>query len=125
MMKVKSNKRKCSSVTNVTILVRDVLDQPKTNVKVATKDSKCETILVSLVLDVFLVRSKLTPKMLNVSKMMDPDARLASHVSTRNATDVILLSPVRCAREVPSELLKVLVRTAPKVASNVKIRTPV
>jgi hypothetical protein len=111
-------------VPSVTLLVRDAQDLLSTNVKVALKDSNSETVLASPEVDAYPVRSKLTPPILSVSKMMEPDVKNAKPVTTRTVIDVKLMLPASACnvRRVSPDLQPVPVSSAPKAA--LSVRTP-
>lgn len=112
-------------VQNVTLLVRDALDQELRNAKVVPRASSSETKPALPVQDVPLVKFKWTLPIPNASKTMEPNAKSAKLVMTRIVIDVkmLLLENVCSARKVSPDLLKVPVSSAPKVASSA--RTPV
>jgi hypothetical protein len=106
------------------LLVRDAQDLLSTNVRVALKDSNSETVLASPEADAYPVRSKLTPPILSVSKMMEPDVKNAKPVTTRTVIDVklMLLASACNVRRVSPDLQPVPVSSAPKAA--LSVRTP-
>jgi hypothetical protein len=122
MMMEMLRKSRLRPALNVTLLVRDVLDQKPPNVKVALKVSNSETTLVLREIDAYQEKSKLTPLIPPVVRTMEKDARLAHLVATRTVTDVLLpaLELAKLARKVSTEPHQEVVLNVKRVATNVK-----
>lgn len=122
MMMEMPRKSRLRPALNVTLLVRDVLDQKPPNVKVALKVSNSETTLVLREIDAYQEKSKLTPMIPPALRTMVQDAKLVHLVATRTATDVLLpvLELAKLARKVSTEPQLEVVTNVKRVATNVK-----